>query len=76
MICCPNPRGPLITPLARDTSNCLFVRQIGLKTLLLWRKVLIISINLNYLYFAVDTSPFVFYCRLYFTVFIVVIIYL
>ena len=33
---------------ARDTSNYRFVRQIGLKTLLLWRTVLIISSYLNY----------------------------
>ena len=32
---------------SRDTSNHWFVKQIGLKTLLLWRTVLIIS-NLNY----------------------------
>ena len=49
---------------------------IGLKTLLIWRTVLTISGNLNYYYFGVDTSPFVCYCRLYLTVFIVVIIYL
>ena len=76
MICCPHAPGPLITPVARDTSNYRFVRQMSLKTLLLWRIVLIISSNLNYKYFGVDTSPFVFHCRLYFTVFRVVIIYL
>ena len=76
MICCRHATGPLIAPVARDTSNYRFVRQIGLKTLLLWRTVLIISSNLNYLYFGADTSPFVFYCRLYFTVFTVVLIHL
>ena len=41
-----------------------FVRQIGLKTLLLWKTVLIISIC--------DISLFVLYYRLYFILFIIV----
>ena len=49
MICCRHATGPLIAPVARDTLNYRFVRQIGLKTLLLWRTVLIISSNLNIL---------------------------
>ena len=76
MMRCRHATGPLIAPVARDISHYRFVRQIGLKTLLLWQTVLIISSNLNYSYFDVDTSAFVFYCRLYFTIFIVVIIYL
>ena len=44
----PGGGGVDIAPVARDTSNYWFVRQIGLKTLLLWRTVLIISSNLNY----------------------------
>ena len=37
--------GPPIAPETRDTSNYRFVRQIGLKTLSLWKTVLIISNN-------------------------------
>ena len=54
MICCRHAPGPLIAPVARDISDYRFVRQIGLKTLLLV-VILIISI------FGVDTSPFVGY---------------
>ena len=35
MICCRHAKGPLIAPVARDTSNYPFVGQIRLKTLLL-----------------------------------------
>ena len=49
MICCRHATGPLIAPIARDNLNYRFVRQLGLKTLLLWRTVLIISSNLNIL---------------------------
>ena len=38
MICCRHANGPLIAPVARDTSNYPFVRQIGLKTLLFMAK--------------------------------------
>ena len=56
--------GAPIAPEARDTSNYRFVRQIGLKTLLLWKTVLIISIF--------DISLFVLYYRSYFILCIVV----
>ena len=49
MIWCRHATGPLIAPIARDNLNDRFVRQLGLKTLLLWRTVLIISSNLNIL---------------------------
>jgi len=57
--------GPLIAPEARHTSNYRFVRQTGLKTLLLWKTVLIISIF--------DISLFVLYYRSHFILFIVVL---
>ena len=56
--------GPPVAPEARDTSNYRFVRQTGLKTLLLWKTVLIISIF--------DISLSVLYYGLYFILFIVV----
>ena len=46
MICCRHATGPLIALVARDTSNYRFVRKIGLKTLLLWRTVLVICNDL------------------------------
>ena len=64
MNCCRHATGPPIAPEARDTLNYRFVRQIGSKTLLLWKTVLIISIF--------DISLFVLYYRLYFILFMVV----
>ena len=42
----PPRNGSPIAPEARDTSNYRFVRQIGLKTLLSWKTVLIIIISI------------------------------
>lgn len=72
-MCCHRATGPLVAPVAIDTSNYRFGRPIGFKTLLLWRTVLFISSNLNYQYLGVDASPFVFYCRSHFTVFFKVV---
>ena len=47
MTCCRHATGPPIR-VASDTSNYRFVRQIGLKTLFLWRTVLNISSYLNF----------------------------
>ena len=63
MNCCRHATGPPIAPEARDTSNYRFVSQIGLKTLLLQKTVLIISI------ISIDVSLFVLCYRLYFTFF-------
>ena len=64
MNCCRHATGPPIAPEARDTLNYRFVRQIGSKTLLLWKTVLIISIF--------DISLFVLYYSLNFILFTVV----
>ena len=68
MICCRHATGPLIAPVARDISDYRFVRQIGLKTLLLV-VILIISILVLILLL-------LYFIAVIFPVFIVVIIYL
>ena len=67
MNCCRHATGPPIAPEARDTSNYRLVRQIGLKTLLLWKAVKLLVVILIVSIISIDVSLFVLYYRLYFT---------
>ena len=55
----PPRNGSPIAPEARDTSNYRFVRQIGLKTLLSWKTVLIIIIII----IIISIFPFLYYIK-------------